>query len=261
MLLMLSVLALALVAGSGAGLAYPTLGGPTGGAVLPDAMVVPPGQLDLAWDWTKINQAAGLEMYDITVMPLRVVYGAGSGAELWGAWTRIDNGESVDGWGFGAKYQFMREPKDSVNLAAGAGWNRLENSGEETVWNAYLVATKDLTPTGTEGWAWEPEGTKILGSLGVLWMDFDEFNESLFEPFVALDFIGARGTSLGLEYRFKDSSIDDKAVFSAVVRHPFTQNLSLQVGVTNGAIGGIGLEDMDLFAGICYRTGVGTRGP
>ena len=277
-------------------LAYPTLGGPTGGAVLPDAMVVPAGRLALAADWTKINlfnEASTISTYygdvliseseDLTLIPVRLVYGIGSRAELWGAYTKGDlngrgratlDGElvassSVDGdidtWGFGAKYQLLREPQDSVTLAIGAGYEKANlditatlamygelpevesTSADETVTTAYLVATKNLSSAGN--------GTRVLGSLGVMWKDFKEMDENLFEPFVGLEFVGGSGTSLGLEYRFKDKDVDSEGLFSAVLRHPFTENLALQVGVTNGAMWGLGGEDYDLFAGLNFTFG------
>ena len=279
-LLVLSVVAMALIAGSGAGLAYPTLSGPTGGAVLPDAMVVPPGQLDLAVDWTEIDAASllgsSLSGYDLTVLPVRLVYGVGSGAELWAAWTRIDNSDNADGWGVGAKYQLMREPEQSMTLALGGGWSQIDDASsvllggalgmyDVSSWNVYLVATKDLSPAGEEGWAWENSATRIVGSVGVLYQKFEDIipgasDDELLEPFVGLEFIAVQGTRLGLEYRFKDSDLDQKGLFSAVLRHPVSENLTLQVGMTNGALAGLGGEDFDLFAGLNYRFGLGLGG-
>jgi hypothetical protein len=124
---------------------------------------------------------------------------------------------------------------------------------------AYLVATKDLTPMSDE-WEWTDGGTQILGTVGILYIDIDPdgaAGDELTEPFVGLQFVGASGTSLGLEYRTGDDNIDQDDVFSAVLTHPLSPVCEVQVGTTNAGPSGLGLDDQDVFVRLGYIFPIG----
>jgi len=251
----LPVLAIVLIAlGSGSSFAIPSLGGPTGVVSTPTAMVAPMGDLQAAISYQS------LEMYEAdSAWALQALAGVTDQAELWAAYTRVRGGEESKLWGFGGKLQLTKEPKDQATLAVGASYGVWADmaiaSGmyDVTCENAYLVVTKDLTPVGGQGWEWGPGGgTKMLGSLGLMYISLDPDiagadSMSLTRPFVNMEFIGAGGTTLGLEYRWKDSDMDDKAVFSAVLRHPMSDAVTAEVGTTNASPGGLGLGDQDWF--------------
>jgi hypothetical protein len=258
--------ALVLVAAGGAAHAIPSLGGPTGIVSVPNALVAPAGQLQTALTYQSMEMYGG--DIDSTYWALNVLSGIGGVAELWAAYAIADqegptDSETANMWALGGKYQFTREPEDQAALAVGASienWSDLamyDGSFDDVgVIKAYIVATKDFTPMTTGSWEWNEGSTRMLGSLGLMYIDVDPDagdSESLTRPFVGLEFIGAGGTTLGLEYRWKDDDLDAKAVFSAVLRHKFSREIEAEVGTTNAGPSGIGLDDQDFFVRVGYN--------
>jgi hypothetical protein len=273
--------AFVIVAGSGAALAIPSLGGPTGIVSTPTAAVAPANSLQAALSYQSL-EVAGIGAYgtneDMTAWALQALAGVSDKAELWAAYSTVRDGADSHLWGIGGKVQLAKEPKDSATLAVGASygvWKDMLASAavydadaqawvtglaetDVTMKSAFIVATKDLTPMGGGGWEWGPgAGTKMLGSVGLLYLSLDPDlagapSESLTRPFVNLEFKGTGGTDLGLEYRWRDNSVDAKAVFSAVLRHAFSPEVTGEVGTTNAAPGGFGLSDQDWFVRLAY---------
>jgi hypothetical protein len=267
--------AVVLVAGGGAALAIPSLSGPTGIVSTPTAAVAPANSLQAALSYQSL-EAAGLGAYgaseDMTVWALQALAGVSDKAELWAAYSTVRDGEDSHLWGIGGKLQLAKEPEESATLAVGGSWGvwkdmavaietysgPVEIPTDVTTKSAYIVATKDLTPMGGGGWEWGPGGgTRMLGSVGLMYLSFDPDlagaeSESLTRPFVNLEFKGTGGTDLGLEYRWKDDDIDAKAVFSAVLRHAFSPEVTAEVGTTNASPGGFGLDDQDWFVRLAY---------
>ncbi len=276
---LLPALAILLVAvGGSAAFAVPSLGGPSGIVSVPNALVAPVGQAAAAVSWQSLTMYELGGSDDFSVWSLQVLGGVASGAELWAAYSTANDDLDTNAWGIGGKFQFVREPESPVTAAVGAGFK--SGSGDEhittgvgmyadidddvSVWNAYLVASKDFTPTGlTTEWA---AGTRIVGSAGVLWASFDEDltvsdalgsitlsgDDTLVRPFVGVEFMGTQGTTLGLEYRWKDSDLDEKAVFSALLRQCFPNGFFGEVGTTNADQFGLGLDDQNFFARVGY---------
>lgn len=271
--------AFVIVAGSGAALAIPSLSGPTGIVSTPTAAVAPAGSLQAALSYQSL-EASNLGAYseDMTAWALQALAGVSDKAELWAAYSTVRNGADSNLWGIGGKVQLAKEPEDSATLAVGASygvWKDMVESTtvydpvshafvtglaqtDATLKSVFIVATKDLTPMSGGGWEWGPgAGTKMLGSVGLLYLSFDPDlagagSESLTRPFVNLEFKGTGGTDLGLEYRWKDDDVDAKAVFSAVLRHAFSPEVTGEVGTTNAAPGGFGLDDQDWFVRLAY---------
>jgi hypothetical protein len=267
---MLPVLvAVVVVAGSGTCLAIPSLGGPTGVVSTPTAAIAPQGELQAAVSYQslEVGAASAYEAAeDFSVWSLQALAGITEQAELWAAYSSLRDGENTSLWGFGGKLQLTAEPADDATLAVGASYGVFKDyvtsismyggpatsvTTDAKIRNAYIVATKDLSPLSAEGWEWGPgAGTRMLGSVGLMYISLDPdegSGESLTRPFVNLEFIGAGGTALGLEYRWKDNNMDDKAVFSAVLRHALSPRVTSEVGTTNAAPGGTGLSDQDWF--------------
>jgi hypothetical protein len=228
---------------------------------LPNALVAPQGQLQTALTY----QQWTIGMYDgdadATLWGLNVLGGVTEKAELWGAYASVDpdieDADTLTGWGIGGKYQFIAEPTGTASLAAGVSLEQWDFEDDNIdVTKAYLVASKDLTAmTGGE---WGDSPTKILGSLGLIYMnlDFDSEDDSLTRPFAAIQFMGAGGTSLGLEYRWEDDDFDSKAVFSAVLCQQFSPEIAAQVGMTNSQFNGLGADDQDIFVRLGYTFGI-----
>jgi len=269
---------LVIVAASGAAYAIPSLGGPTGIVSVPNALVAPVGQLQTALTYQ--SQQYVSEMYggnvDATYWALNVLTGVSDEAELWAAYALADQdtpteSETANMWAIGGKYQFTREPEDQASLAVGASWESWSDSafldgagmyglGDFGVLKAYIVATKDFTPMTGESWEWTDGGARMLGSLGLMYLKLDPdgaSSESLARPFVAVEFVGAGDTTFGLEYRWKDTDIDMKAVFSAVLRHRFSPAIEAEIGTTNAGPSGVGLDDQDFFLRVGYSFPIG----
>ncbi len=266
--LTLSLLAALVLAASGAAYAIPSLGGPTGIVSVPNALVAPPGQLQTALTFQSMEMYGG--DVDVDYWALNVLGGVGGVAELWAAYAIADQetpteSETANMWALGGKYQFTREPEDQAALAVGASleqWSDLFGAsdmyavGDLDVIKAYIVATKDFTPMTTGNWEWNEGTTRMLGSLGLMYMNLDPDTGddfSLTRPFLGVEFVGAGGTTLGLEYRWKDDDIDAKAVFSAVLRHRFSSAIEAEIGTTNAGPSGIGLDDQDFFVRVGYN--------
>ena len=257
------LVAFLIAAGAGTGFAIPSLGGPTGIVAVPNALVASQDQLQTALSYQSM-EAAALGMYgteDFTLWGLQALLGVADQAELWGAYSTVSNDDDSHIWGFGGKVQLAKEPQDQASLAVGGAYQAWSDAGDLNLWNAYIVVTKDLTPLGGESWEWSAgAGPQMLGSVGLVYINLDPDvgeDDSLTRPFLGLEFIGAEGAALGLEYRWKDSDLDDKAVFSAVLRQPVSKDWTVEVGTTNAAPGGIGLDDQDWFVRVGYNIPLG----
>jgi len=270
------LVALLVAAGSGAAFGIPSLAGPTGIVSVPNALIAPQGTLDVALSYQKL-QAAAIDMYepaeDMTAWSLQLLTGITKEAELWAAYSTVRDEEDSHIWGLGGKVQLAKEPEEAAALAVGASYQTWVDAfsfvpagtptgtvvtSDVKVLKAYLVATKDFTPLTGESWEWGPgAGTRMLGTAGLMYLKADPDvagleSESLTRPFVGFEFIGAAGTTLGLEYRWKDDDIDEKAVFSAVLRHKFSPEFTAELGTTNAGPMGNGLEDQDIFLRLVY---------
>ncbi|NIM04351.1 MAG: hypothetical protein GTO55_00820 [Armatimonadetes bacterium] len=247
--------------GGAAGWAYPTLGGATGLVTLPTAEVVPAGAVDLAVDYQEVDIGAkalggSLGMYgEAEMLPIRAVAGVGENAEVWAAYNKVKvdpGGEDLKMWNVGGKYMIAHEEKDSASAAIGLSYGKIDNGDDARVTTIFVVVSKSLGFGGGAGVA------SAKAHLGAIWMNFDSpISEELSRPFVGLEFTGENGSILAVEYRKRASGIDVDTPFAAVLRYPVggTKPLWLEVGTTNAALGGIGLDEDDVFFGLCYRFG------
>ena len=258
----------------GVGFAIPSLDGPTGIVTVPNASVAPLGTLQTALSYQKFKMATPsgtAETEDMTAWSLQALTGVADKAELWAAYQSLRNQQDSHIWGIGGKIQLAKEPEETASLAVGASYQKwvdaitmYDEAGlpgvspeDAKVLKAYLVATKDFTPMKGEKWEWGPGGgTRMLGSAGLMYLKVDggsAFDESLTRPFLGVEFVGAAGTSLGLEYRWKDNDLDEKAVFSAVLRHMFSPEFTAELGTTNASPVGTGLGDQEIFIRLGYN--------
>jgi len=229
--------------------------------------------LQAALTFQSQEMTQGMYSADVDYWALNVSIGVANEAELWGAYALADQetptvSETAHMWAIGGKYQLTREPEDAACLAVGASLEKWSDliSGDGSlddvdIVKAYVVATKDFTPLAGEAWEWSSgAGTRMLGSAGLLYIDVDPGageSESLTRPFVGMEFIGAGGTTLGLEYRWKDDDLDQKAVFSAVLRHRLSPKVEVEVGTTNAGPAGLGMDGQDIFLRLGYTIPLG----
>lgn len=280
--------AVLIVAGSGTGVAMPSLGGPSGIVTVPNALVAPVGELQVAGTYQRVRGTLAeslvgtMDLYSPDesshAWALQALAGVTSGAELWAAYSKDNSELEAKTWGIGGKFQIPLQGQTGWNLAVGASYQKLTGDGqfldvlamygatdvEVKATTAYLVATTDLTAMGQSDWA---NGGKLLGTLGLLYKKADatitnagpggfigvgEGDETLVKPFVGVEFLGQDRTGLGLEYRWKDSDLDCKAVFSAVVKHEFEEGFAAELGTTNADSLGLGGDKQNWFVRVGY---------
>jgi hypothetical protein len=249
-----ALLVLAVVAGSSAAFSYPTLQGPTGLVVLPDANVEPRGSWTLAADYVTVKaegQPSNFGGGDAKLIPGRLVWGVSDKAELWTAYTDSDY-EDAHEWAAGFKLQVHNDPATGVKVAVGAGHYDADmcaschNLKRD---NIYAVLTKESAARSPHQWRWK-------GSLGMTYtkFDFDGGEDTILQPFVGVEASSGRLSLVG-EYRTQESGVDDAAMWSAGARYMITPNLGLQAGVTNGAIYGVGAHKTSAYYGLAYTFG------
>jgi len=265
---MLVLLAVALATAGAVAPAAPSLGGPTGVVSTPNAEVAEPGWLQTAISYQSLKvegSGAGDPSESWSVWKLQALSALSERGEIWAGYGRVRDAAVGRQWGIGAKLQVSEVVSGSPVLAIGGMYASSSGpgDGDGKVRNAYIVATKELTPMGAEGWGWGPGGgTRTLGSVGLLHISCDSDvaggqDLRLTRPFVNLDFRGTGGTDVGLEYRWADNEMDEKAVFSAVLRHAFSPEVSGEIGTTNASVSGTGLDDQDWFLRLGYTIPLG----
>lgn len=263
--------AVLLAAGAASALAIPSVAGPTGIVNLPTANTAPANEVQFGVGYRSI------EMYtdvDVSLWSFQVLKGVADDAELWVGYQRASNGEDTDVWEFGGKYLIGEDlfPRTGflggTKIAIGASMGRwtdaigmyaddpLIPTDVETL-RSYLVATKQIIPTYGGEWEWgEFPGTRIFGTAGLMYLRVSPGlgeTDSLIEPFFGVEIMGTRNLTLALEYRLKDSDLEDDSVFSVLFRRPFGDSTIGEVGLTNASPIGLGQGKSDLFVRFGYR--------
>jgi hypothetical protein len=253
-----ALLVLAVVAGSSAAFSYPSLQGPTGLVVLPDANVEPRGSLTLAADCVNVKtEGQPVDIFigpDLNLTQARLVWGVSDRAELWAAYTDNDY-EETNEWAAGFKLQVHNDPATGVKVAVGAGhYDACSDCHGLKRDNIYAVLTKESSAQSSHRLQWK-------GSLGLTYTRFEHGyygEDTILQPFVGLE-VSSGPLSLVGEYRTQEAGIDDAGMWSAGARYMITPNLGLQAGVTNGAILGVAAHKSSAFYGLAYTFG-GHRG-
>jgi hypothetical protein len=229
--------------------AYPTMDGASGLVTVPTAEVTPTGAVDLAVDYTKIDWWGN----DTKLYPVRLNAGVAERLELSASYDSAnDEFDEVNSiWTVGAKYAFLTEAKDNIGLALAASWGKIDVDFDDVAVTKVALAVTKTFPVDTN--------LKLKATAGAVYVNANDdsgwINGDTTRPYVGVELIGEKGANLALEYRWKDSDIENKSTFSAALRLPLTQQenapLWLQVGTSNGAL--ISLDDQRFFAGLCYR--------
>ncbi|HEY3376654.1 MAG TPA: hypothetical protein VGL77_04085 [Armatimonadota bacterium] len=210
--------------------AYPNLNATTGLVGLPTATEVAPGTLVLAAD--------GL-FFDRTLVDGRVVYGVTDRIEVGGG-VVVGNHTGILA---NAKYRLPFTPF-GFTTAVGAAFASETDSRDGT--QLYFVGTIPLASIA-------PSGTRIMGTLGVDYTNFD--GDSGLRPFAGAQlFLGSR-SELGAEYGVGTGSLG-KPVSSIYWRQLLTPQWSGQVGFTN-IDRFVGRDTHDVFVGLSYLYSTG----
>jgi hypothetical protein len=69
-------------------------------------------------------------------------------------------------------------------------------------------------------------------------------------PFVDVDLAFPNRVNVTAEDQLKDAKLDSDALASIVVRYPFTDALTSEIGITNAQRGAIGSSEFSLVAGV-----------
>ena len=276
-------LAIALFALAGTAFAYPSLLGPTGGANLPNAVVVAPGVFCIAADFVNANDTFPVASGTISGVPavvnetndnignFRLLYGVMQNLEIGASYihqnahlqavnasTGANIGDSVSAnlsnWGVNAKYVLPKLFLDS-DLGLGVvymGFN--DDSGVKDISQLYAVATKSLTP--------EDAAVAVRGSLGVNWSNAELTDAAgggstnAFRPFIDVDLAFANKLNLTAEYQLKNDDFDTDAMASIVARYPITDSLAAELGFSNAVRGVAGSDRYNLLVGVNYKFGM-----
>jgi len=262
-----------LAASSTVACAIPSLAGPTGIVMVPTAEVAPTTQWQTAVSYRSVEVT---EMYeaDASLWGLQILKGVADDAELYARYIRSTNGEDTNIWEIGGKYQISERVFQGrgfladTDIALGASLGRwvdafgmYEMTGsyapDVDTFKLYAVATKQVYPLGTTvDWEWgTPTGTVVIGTAGLLYQSIDPDvggSETSLRPFVGVEIIGAGDLTLGLEYRAKDSNIEEEALYSAVLRRQFGPRTAVELGTTNASPIGLGREEQAFFLRLGY---------
>lgn len=226
----------------GCAFAYPSLSGPTGGANLPDAYVLNQGQINVALDYfNQTDEGVG------AVKNFRLLYGASNNLEVGLAYNMqgTDAPDSLNSFGINAKYYTYIKMAD-ITWAVGANYQKFDDLDIKAT-QLYWVGSKIMRVS-------KANPSAVTGNIGLNWVKLDAYgtSDNLFRPFVGLKFLYKQSASLVLDYQFKNSDWDEKAMISAVLRFPLNNHLSGQFGVSNGFRGLYGVDETDLTIGINY---------
>lgn len=236
-------------------LSMPSLGGPTGIVSVPNALTMPEGTWQAALSYQGMRASAS-GMYqppdDLSVWLLQAARRLNDTAEVWATYSSGADHEGSRVWGLGGKRMLTHLEGGGPFAAVGASYHRWDDafvSGsrvdgaarpDANVVKAYAMVTGVLT-----GESWAP----LLGTAGVMHIRLDPdigSSESLTRPFLGLQAVYV-GTTLGLEYRWRDSTLDAKPVFSAAIRQVLSDELTVELGTTNASPVGTGLSAQRLF--------------
>jgi hypothetical protein len=276
------LLAVVLVgAGGASALAIPSLGGPTGLIMLPTARTASPSDWQTAIGQRDFRPEFMYSDTTLSLWTLNALKGVSSDAELWIAYTRATNGEDTNVWEYGGKYRLTGRVLPNLtgffadmDISIGGSLGRYPDAvvGDAlSMYTAemvpvltdietrrfYVVATKQIIPFQLGEWDWEaPPSTRVIGTVGLMYLRVEAdqgSSDKLYRPFFGVEVIGQKNLALALEYRVKDSDLEEKALFSAMIRYPIDTSTDLEVGITNASPIGLGQGDQDLFVRLGYK--------
>lgn len=239
-------------------MAYPTLSGPTGQAVIPTGYTAGSG-FTVAADWQDLEEGSAI--------PLRVLFGLGSNAELGAAYTIFDDAtlDGVDDGGVELDNAWNVNGKFAVGRflggqgALGAQWSTFDTNVDFGVdfLQAYFAWTGCFDPTGIGR-----PNTSL--TWGVNWTQADPDvgdTSDAFRFFAGVGFGLTDKLALLAEYQTEDEDVFDTDPISAITaRYWLSRTTGLQVGYTNALGGMIGTDNHNLFAGLTFGLGGGYDG-
>lgn len=231
--LTMAVTALFICASAGAARAALSVGGPTGLVLMPNAVVVPTGTIQVAADY--INT-------DDFVFPVRVGYGLMEGLEVGASYSFVD-AEDTYAFGANAKYILPLKPAEALDLAAGA------------IYSMGKVADYDISSLGFYGvasYATMVESLNVRGSGGIRWErgELEDNSETGFRFFIGLDLGIREDIAVVAEFESKSADLETDSLTSIGIRYTLMESLTLQAGLSN-----LHRNDHEFFFGAQYALG------
>jgi hypothetical protein len=209
-----------------------TLTGPSGLVTLPTAAVVAPGQLVAALDYYNTD--------DDATIPLRVTYGIAPG---WEAGARYAINDTANVWAVNAKYLTPLSIAD-FRLAAGAQYSQSDASPSTQVTQAYLTGTRTLLEA-------KGKAPAVTGTLAANWTKVAPGTNGVRAALGLQADCSLTHASVIAEYQTKSSRLGEAdPVWSLAARYPATPQLTVQAGLTNGAL--LAQKGSNLFVGASY---------
>ncbi|MHB9131252.1 MAG: hypothetical protein ACYDBB_09210 [Armatimonadota bacterium] len=232
---------------------YPTFFGETGLVLTPTADVLPVSYLQVAADYTRIDDCYGTTTKSF---PLRLVYGASENTELFVFAGRIgrDSITSFEVLGAGVKLGVIKEDiyKKIPGIAVGARVYRIRQSEDTDVVDGYAVMSKAILAKGdlaTDGYVVRVHG-------GISFTKYSGYDDSgFFSPFGGLSLVNTSGNSIAIDYipkQSNDSVTFRESTLSGSIRRRLSDTIWLQLGATR--LFGISAKK-DFFLGLMYRYG------
>ncbi|HEX2951764.1 MAG TPA: hypothetical protein VHV83_19690 [Armatimonadota bacterium] len=253
--------------------AYPSLLGPTGGANLPVASVVGQGKFNVAFDAQIVDKSTG----DGNAYNTRVLLGLSKNVEVGANYVSqsvLDEyGNSYDDITndtFGANFKLLLTNSNTANLAIGTVYQGNiddDNFSSVEVYGVVSAVLGNGNNSSLPG---------IRGSVGVNWTQVNgytyytyyypsgytdsyavEDSWSAIRPFASLDiaFPMSNGRAIRImgEYQMKGSDlpedIESKPLISLVLRIPFSDYFSAEIGTSNAYRGVTGGDKQNIFVG------------
>ena len=256
------------------GFAYPTLGGPTGQAVIPTAYTAASG-LTVAADYQKLE--------DGNAIPIRALFGFGSTFELGVMYAKFSDSAltpfpitsdltdvlllfpSDNIWGANGKWRFGRFL--GGDAAVGAQFQRLKTdvdvnfdfSQAYIAWSTMLSNAPSIfaDSTLTVGANW----TKVKRDSFTLLIDEDtidvpEYDEDAIRLNAGLMVVVSKSIAIEGEIQTKSEKLGDQDPLTALTaRFAISPNFTLQAGWSNAEPGGMfATSDHNFFAGLSFTT-------
>ena len=214
--------------------AYPTLAGPTGYGVLPDAAIVQANQLNVALDY-RATLSDVMEIRDALVpgikdaFPVRALYGAGERAEIGVAYNltkAVD--DTANTWSVNAKY-LTPFTCCGFSWATGVLFASTDVKGVDEKLN-----TSDLYLVGTRNFVISPALSHVNGSVGLRWTRVkDGGTTSGFRLFAGAGTTLGGKLNLSAEFATKQHRLDVDNLYALTARYPFSTAVTGEIGYTN----------------------------
>jgi len=242
--------------------AYPTLAGPTGYGVLPNAAIAPANQLNVALDY-RTTLSDVMEIRDVLVpgikdaFPVRALYGADQRTEIGVAYNLTKAaGDTANTWSVNAKY-LTPFTCCGFSWATGVLFASTDVKGVDE-----KLKTADLYLVGTRNFTISPALSHVNGSVGLRWTRVkDGGTTSGFRLFAGAGATLGEKLNLSAEITTKQHRLDVNNLYALTVRYPFSTAVTGEIGYTNADpfLAVTGTDVGKIFLGINVTANLGAQ--